>query len=171
MFRQVLHEEYFNQDGDLTMLNNQTKWDKRFLTLATLVATWSKDPSTQVGAVITKGKHIISLGFNGFPAGVEDSEEALADRDIKYQMILHAEVNAIHAAHTKLEGCTLYTTPFAPCCRCAAQVIQVGIKRIVSLKTPEILAFRWKKELDIASAMYKEAGIDLVIYPQEILNV
>ena len=53
------------------------KWDMRFLALAEHISEWSKDPSTQVGAVIThsRSKRVISLGFNGFPAGVEDTEE------------------------------------------------------------------------------------------------
>ena len=49
------------------------KWDMRFLELAALVATWSKDPSTQVGAVIVdSAKRIVSVGFNGAPRGVQE---------------------------------------------------------------------------------------------------
>jgi deoxycytidylate deaminase len=48
-------------------------WDSRFLEMAVLVSKWSKDPSTKVGAVIAKGKFVVSLGFNGHPAGVADS--------------------------------------------------------------------------------------------------
>ena len=44
------------------------KWDTRFLGLATHISAWSKDPSSQVGAVITDGNRIISLGYNGFAA-------------------------------------------------------------------------------------------------------
>jgi dCMP deaminase len=43
-------------------------WDLRFLTLAKTVSTWSKDPSTKVGAVIVdKNRRVVSLGYNGFP--------------------------------------------------------------------------------------------------------
>jgi deoxycytidylate deaminase len=41
------------------------KWDRRFLELARHVAAWSKDPSTQVGAVVAEGKRVVSLGYNG----------------------------------------------------------------------------------------------------------
>ena len=53
-----------------------TKWDNRFLELAKLIGSWSKDPSTQVGAVIVDNNNrILSIGFKGFPKGVEDSEK------------------------------------------------------------------------------------------------
>ena len=47
------------------------KWDHRFLALAEHISHWSKDPSTKVGAVIThRSKRVVSMGFNGLPAGV-----------------------------------------------------------------------------------------------------
>ena len=55
------------------------KWDRRFLGLAAHVAEWSKDPSTQVGAVVANGKKVVSLGFNGFPQGMSD-DHRLHDR-------------------------------------------------------------------------------------------
>ena len=55
-------------------------WDRRFMELAAFYARWSKDPSTQVGAVITRGKQQVSQGYNGFPAGVADLPERLANR-------------------------------------------------------------------------------------------
>ena len=48
-------------------MTSTEKWDRRFMDMARLVASWSKDPSSQVGAVITRGKFVISVGFNGFP--------------------------------------------------------------------------------------------------------
>ena len=61
------------------------KWDHRFLALAEHISHWSKDPSTKVGAVIThRSKRVVSMGFNGLPAGVEDTEERLTNREIKY---------------------------------------------------------------------------------------
>ena len=54
---------------------NGKKWDKRFLELAKLVGSWSKDPSTKVGAVIVDcNNRIISVGYNGFPKGVKDNK-------------------------------------------------------------------------------------------------
>jgi len=70
-----------------------SKWDSRFMDLARLVASWSKDPSTQVGAVIVdQDKRIVSTGFNGFPRCVNDSP---VDREVKLLRTIHAEENAL----------------------------------------------------------------------------
>jgi dCMP deaminase len=134
-----------------------TKWDKRFLDLAKLCGSWSKDPSTQVGAVIVDGNNrIVSIGFNGFPQGVEDSEERLVDRETKYDIIVHAEANALMFANKSVEGCTLYTWPFQPCSRCAGLIIQSGINRVVSVIHSDK---RWKKNFEISSNLFKESNI------------
>ena len=134
-----------------------TKWDKRFLELAKLCGSWSKDPSTQVGAVIVDGNNrIVSIGFNGFPQGVEDSEERLIDRETKYDIIVHAEANALMFANKSVEGCTLYTWPFQPCSRCAGLIIQSGINRVVSVIHSDK---RWKKNFEISSNLFKESNI------------
>ena len=53
---------------------NSTNWDNRFLDMAKLVSTWSKDPSTRVGAVIVDpSNRLVSVGYNGFPKGVTDN--------------------------------------------------------------------------------------------------
>ena len=136
---------------------NLKKWDTRFLELAKLVGSWSKDPSTQVGAVIVdEKKRIVSIGFNGFPSGVQDSEERLHNRDLKYDIIIHAEANALAFANRSVEGCTIYTWPFQPCSRCAGLIIQSGIKRVVSVVLNQD---RWKKNFEIARQLFEESGI------------
>ena len=77
-----------------------TNWDKRFLKLAKHISEWSKDPSTKVGCVVVgPDRELRSTGFNGLPRGIEDNEERLNNREIKYPLICHAEENAImHAA-------------------------------------------------------------------------
>lgn len=135
------------------------KWDNRFIELAKLVGSWSKDPSTQVGAVIVDDDHVVvSLGYNGFPRGVKDSEDRLLDREKKYDIIVHAEVNALAFATRPVKGCTLYTWPFEPCSRCAGLIIQSGIKRVVSVVPNDE---RWKKNFIIARQLFNEAGIIL----------
>ena len=107
------------------------KWDARFLEQAELIAGWSKDPSTGVGAVIVDPKNrVVSQGFNGFPRACADDADLLADRDEKLRRTLHAEQNALLFAHRSVEGCTVYVT-HPPCARCAAMLIQSGIKRVV----------------------------------------
>lgn len=108
------------------------KWDLRFLELAKLVSTWSKDPSTKTGAVLTRGKHVVSLGYNGFPAGMADLPELYENREEKYSRIVHCEVNALIHAPADLHYCTLYTWPFLSCDRCVVQMLQAGVHRFVA---------------------------------------
>jgi dCMP deaminase len=135
------------------------KWDARFLELAKLVASWSKDPSTQTGAVIVApDRRIVSVGFNGLPQGVADTPERLTDRDVKYQMIVHCERNAMLFAQRSLHGCTLYTWPFMSCSVCAAMVIQAGIKRHVA---PQSDNPRWQDSFKLTREMFAEAGVQV----------
>ena len=139
------------------------KWDLRFLELAKLVSTWSKDPSTQVGAVVVdKEKRVVSLGYNGLPKNVQDSEERLNDRDLKLKLIIHAELNAIQFARQNLSGCTLYTHPFMPCSVCASHVIQSGITRVVSLLEPK--ESKWAESILLSNKIFKESGVEVCLY-------
>ena len=138
-----------------------TDWNRRFLSLAEHIATWSKDPSTKVGAVIVDDeRRIISTGYNGFPRDVEDTDHRLQNRDVKYEMIVHGEINAIVFANQNLQGTTLYTWPFMPCSRCAGIVIQSGIRTVVA---PYNDNPRWQASFELTEQMFREAGIKLVI--------
>jgi len=134
-----------------------TDWNGRYIRLAHHIADWSRDPSTKVGAVIVDTQQrIVSTGFNGFARGVDDDVELYAQRDVKLLRTLHAEQNAILFAHRSIAGCTLYVT-HPPCARCAAMLIQSGIKRVVH--PPNQLSDKWAQELAAAQAMYREAGV------------
>jgi dCMP deaminase len=135
-------------------------WDARFLEMAILVSKWSKDPSTKVGAVITRGKFVVSLGFNGHPAGVADSAERLEIRENKYRTIIHAEINAILSAGKPLQGCTLYVWPFMPCSQCASIIIQSGIRRVVTVPSD---SERWAESFQCTEQLFREAGVELVM--------
>ena len=138
------------------------KWDIRFLVLAEHISGWSKVPSTQVGAVIThtRSKRVISMGFNGFPAGVEDTRERLDDRDTKYEMVVHAEQNALMVAGDRAEGATRYVHPLPPCARCAVMIIQAGIVRVVC-DQPDFDHERWGEAAKIADTMFREADVEV----------
>lgn len=139
---------------------NSIKWDKRFLELASMVGSWSKDPSTKVGCVITNDNRFISLGYNGFPSKIVD-DSRLLDREEKYKIVIHAERNAILFAQRDLTNCTIYTIPFMPCSSCASLIIQAGISRVVSYKDiPE----RWKDSFELSKQLFIEAGIEVVLY-------
>lgn len=132
------------------------KWDNRMLVLASMVATWSKDPSTGVGAVIVDSKNrVVSLGYNGFPRDVDDKP---VSRDEKLRRTIHAEENALLFAGRPVQGCTLYVT-HAPCARCAAKLIQSGIVRVVSLPLTDAFAERWVDDLLSADEMFTEADV------------
>lgn len=148
---------------------NQLKWDRRFLGLAQYYSSFSKDPSTKVGAVlVNEDRIVVGMGYNGFPRGVEDTEERLNNRELKYKIVCHAEVNAIINAGHRAKDCTLYVWPafVSPpiCNECCKVAIQAGITRIVGYKGDEEseVAKRWKESILISRDMCKEAGIEVV---------
>lgn len=137
-----------------------SKWSERFLDLANHIATWSKDPTTQVGCVIVdKQNRIVSVGFNGFPRGVKDLVERYDDRPTKHLFVAHAERNALDNAPLSVEGCTLYS-PLLPCNECAKSIIQKGIKKVISYQpTADVPHFNW----DVTKQMFLEAGVQLYL--------
>lgn len=144
------------------------KWDCRFLEMARLVASWSKDPSTQTGAVVVDAnRRVVSVGYNGFARGVLDLPERYADRETKYKMVVHCERNAIIFAKRDLSGCTLYTWPFMSCSVCAGMVINAGIVRCVAPVLPEHLRERWAEDIDLSRRMFLEALVvlDEIVFP------
>jgi dCMP deaminase len=106
------------------------KWNDRFMSLAILVGSWSKDPSTKVGSVIVDHqRRVVAVGYNGFPRNVEDTAERHNDKPTKYKLIVHAEANAILNANKSVERCVLYATR-PPCSECTKLIIQSGITDI-----------------------------------------
>lgn len=141
------------------------KWDYRFLDLAENIASWSKDPSTQIGAVIVDDdRKIVSVGYNGFPAALGDDTNRLIDRPTKYSMTIHGEMNACINSPRPVKGCTLYTWPFMSCDRCAVHMISYGIKRVVSRKLPIYLEERWLESTNKSKDYFMEAGVEVSEY-------
>jgi len=144
------------------------KWHIRYLQLAKLVASWSKDPSTKCGSVIVNADNeIVSTGFNGFPRGIEDKTEWLYDRNTKLMMTLHAEANAILFAKQPLKDCTIYTWPMHACSQCASMIIQSGIKQHVTVMNNND---RWENSFQIAKTMFDQAHIDVHVYDPKFLE-
>jgi dCMP deaminase len=135
------------------------KWHRRFYQLAQHVSEWSKDPSTQVGAcVVNDSKQVLSLGFNGFPRGVEDIAERYQDKETKYKFVSHAERNALDNAYMDIKGATLYCTLF-PCNECAKGIIQKGITTVVTTR-PDLN--RTHNNLEESLQMFNEAGVEII---------
>ncbi len=140
-----------------------SKWAVRFYQMAELVASWSKDPSTQVGAVICQGNRIVSVGFNGYPHGINDS--AVSDeREMKLLKTLHAEENAILFAKRDLSGCDIWVTHF-PCPQCAAKIIQTGISHVYCPEQSDDFLSRWGDKIKISAEMFDQAGVKVIWLP------
>ena len=140
-----------------------SKWQARFSDLAKEVASWSKDPSSQVGAVIVRpDRSVASVGFNGFPRGVEDSQDVIADRNAKLLRTIHAELNAILAAKEPLVGCSIFVWPFQPCAQCAGAIIQSGIKEVYCPYNDHLTQERWGESFKAALQMFDEAGVTTI---------
>jgi dCMP deaminase len=117
---------------------NRPSFDAIFMNLASDLAQRSHCVKAQVGAVLTKDTRIISIGYNGPPAGTHNCDEEWPEegcpRDSKNScsLALHAEENAILYATkngASLEGATLYLT-LSPCISCARLIFSSGIKKV-----------------------------------------
>lgn len=139
-------------------------WDDRFIGLAEYVSSWSKDPSSKVGAcIIGDRRRVVSLGFNGFPRGIKDDVERLNDRAVKYRLVSHAERNALDNAETSVVGATIYVTRH-PCSECAKSIVQRGIVRVVYQPHADFDA-RWAEDLAWAKEILAEGGVSLEVAP------
>lgn len=140
------------------------KWDKRFIGLAELVATWSScyQENRQVGAVIVKDKRIMTTGYNGAPSGIESCKtkgkclrrELNVPSGTKLELCyaVHAEQNAIAQAAKlgiSVDGGTLYCT-HQPCVICCKMIINAGIKRVV---------YKYGYPDEFSLKLFDEAGI------------
>ena len=143
-------------------------WHDYFISLAEQVALKSKD-STKVGAVIVGPTHheIRSVGFNGFPRGVDETIASRWERPTKYLYVEHAERNAIlNAARIGIpvHGCHLYLNwEPTPCTDCAKAVIQAGITTLIGPRRPFPKNRDWSFE--VSQTMLTEAGISLLLWP------
>jgi len=136
------------------------KWDLRFLELAKHISTWSKDPSTKVGAVLVRpDRTIASCGYNGFAKQMPDSEELYANREEKYSRTIHGEINALIHAREPVIGYTCYTSSGSPCDRCVVQLIQSGISRFVWPTMTEDYLSRWSESVLRTKQYLDECGI------------
>lgn len=138
------------------------------------VAKLSKDPRTKIGSVLVKSDNIISVGYNNFPSKVLDLKERYYVKELKYQFIVHSELNSILNAAKKgisTNNSILYTQG-VPCSNCTKHLIQSGVKRIIVHKQWPNLIYSpdWVKSFEYSNLMLKEANISLKYY-DKILSV
>jgi len=140
-----------------------TKWDKNFIELAKIISTWSKDPSTKIGAVAVGDKRqILATGYNGFPRGIKDYSDRLETRETKYKYTIHGEMNCIYNATfngVSLNGSSLYVYGLPVCSECAKGIIQVGIKRVF-MCYPEDISHKWNESGLQTKEMFYEANVE-----------
>jgi dCMP deaminase len=124
--------------------SKRPSWDEYFLNICEAVSLRSHDENTKVGCVIVDDRHrIVSTGYNGFPCCVNDDTlpsnredfieietENGMEKVTKYDVMTHAEANAIASSKASLVGSTLYVNLF-PCNDCAKLIITAGIKKVV----------------------------------------
>ncbi|MCI5837734.1 MAG: cytidine/deoxycytidylate deaminase family protein [Christensenellaceae bacterium] len=148
------------------------KWDKRFMEMAEVVASWSScfQENRHVGAVIVKEKRILTTGYNGAPSGIEscaEKGECLRRKlnipsGTKHELCyaVHAEQNAIAQAAKlgiSVEGATLYCT-HQPCVICAKIIINSGIKKVI---------YKYGYPDDFSLELFKEAGVEVLNFTEE----
>ena len=145
-------------------------WDERFMGLARNIATWSKDRSRKVGCVIVgPAREIRSMGYNGFPRGVDDTVEIRHQRPYKYRWTEHAERNAIYnaaRAGISTAECVIYL-PWYPCMDCARAIVQCGITEVVAVE-PDWKDPTWAEDFKEVQALFEEApGLRVRFVPGE----
>lgn len=118
-------------------------FDDIYMDLAVNLAQKSHCVKIKVGAVLTRDTRIVSLGYNGPPAGTHNCDQewpeqgCARDRKGGCSLAIHAEENAIlYAAknNTQIEGSTLYVT-LSPCLACARVIFTTGIRKVIYLKS------------------------------------
>jgi dCMP deaminase len=132
-----------------------------------------------MGAVITDPEgRVVALGYNGFPENVHDCPARLNDPNIKYDMVVHAEVNAVLIAGSAAKGGTVYVYgPRSICGPCAGILIQAGIRRAVAISPGDKTKAKpltdctqadWSTKGRIALEMFKDAGVKVELVNNKI---
>lgn len=150
-------------------MNHKPSFDDIYMELAENLSLKSHCVKAKVGAVLTKDTRIISLGYNGPPAGTQNCDEVWptegCPRDSKgsCSLALHAEQNAIlYAAknNVSIEGSTLYVT-LSPCIGCARVIYTIGIKKVIF---KDSYASYKKMETDEGVEFLKKFGVEVNQY-------
>lgn len=139
-----------------------------------VAAEFGTDPSTQNGALLVdRYGAILVAAANRFPAGVRETAERW-ERPLKYAFVEHAERNAIFSAAregVRTEGLTMYCPWFA-CADCGRAIIQAGVTEVVGHDFPLHRSRPdWRKSIEVALAMFEEAGVKTRLVPGEVGGV
>lgn len=142
-------------------------WDSYFMLSAKLAAERSKDPSTQVGAVVVnQDNRIVASGYNGMPRGFPDDiglwgKTSADEIRTKYPFVVHAEANAVTNWYHRdpNQRHRLFVTLF-PCNECAKLIVQSGIKEVIYANAPR----EWKECYEASTMIFQMADVELTPY-------
>jgi len=142
------------------------EFQQTYMRVAEAMATKSKDPSTQVGAVLVRpNMTVASLGFNGFPRRMFDDPDLLSNparREEKLMCMVHAESNALrNSTDGNTEGYHMVVTRH-PCAPCALEISSSGITDVWYRVNREFET-RWADSLANAKLIFEKNGISLNI--------
>lgn len=139
------------------------KWDNRFMRIAKEISTWSKDPSSKIGAVIVDdNRRILATGYNGFPANIND-DGRLHNREEKYPLIIHAEMNTLLNAlknGVPVDGASIYVYGLPVCGECAKAITQSGIKNVI-VTQPDPNSKWMETWVKKSKPLFEESGIKI----------
>lgn len=130
---------------------------------------FSKDNSTQVGCILVNPKTgaILSSGYNGMPAGCDDSKVERLARPEKYFWFEHAERNAIYTAADEgvaLHGCVAVVT-MVPCMDCARALARIRCAEVIACVPDATLTDRWGEHFSRTFELFEELGIRMTVIP------
>ena len=122
-----LPQDYLN----LKTCSKTLRYDTYYIDLAYRTSLLSYDSRIKVGSVIVKDGQLVSQGWNGVPAGMDNNTR---DEDgVTKPEVIHSEANALMKLAKNgggSNGATLYCT-HSPCFECAKLILQAGVKRVV----------------------------------------
>ena len=123
-----------------------------------------RQPRPCVGAVIVSPmRQVLATGYNGLPRDFEDHNERL-QRPVKYDLIVHAEMNAIiQCARNGISpvGATMYSS-FSPCIHCSLTIVQAGIAKVVT-KQIDSGDEHWNESIGKSALLFEEVGIEYIV--------
>ena len=117
------------------------KFKQVYINVAKEFANLSSARKLKVGAIIVKDNRILSVGYNGMPAGWDNVcenpvyEEGEYEPTVTYETrpeVLHAESNAlmkVAASTESSQGAVMFCT-HTPCIECAKLIHQAGIAEV-----------------------------------------
>lgn len=150
------------------MKTNYNNWHETFMEIAKAASKRSKDPRTQIGCAIIEPytKRLVSIGYNGFPRGFQDTPKRW-ERQEKKKYVIHAEANAILNAFEDIRGYHLYLysgKSYYPCWECAKIIAQSGISKVIidAFKNiSDINEHIQTYKIKITKEIFNECGIEV----------